>query len=144
MTATTSPQHPAEGQEVSAPAPEEVAAPPEDRGTLNIDDRVVERVAGYAVTQVPHAAAAPRRILGMSMGQARPEEEAHVAATVRGATASIEVALAVAWPHPVDEVANAARSQVRRDVERITGVRVDHVDVEITSLDFPSATRRVR
>ena len=36
---------------------------PEDRGSLSIADRVVERVAGYAATQVDGAAAAPRRLL---------------------------------------------------------------------------------
>ena len=137
MTATTSPQPPDAG-------PEDPAAP-EERGKLTIDDRVVERVAGYAVTQVPHAVAAPRRILGVSVGQARPENEASVNATVRGAVATIEVALAVEWPHPVAEVAQAARGKVRQEVEHITGVRVDHVDVEVTSLDVPAApARRVR
>jgi uncharacterized alkaline shock family protein YloU len=137
MTTTTSPQRPVDGSEDSAP-------PPEERGKLTIADRVVERVAAYAVSQVPHAVAAPRRILGMSVGQARPEGDANVDATVRGATASIEVALAVAWPQPVDAVARAARDQVRREVERITGVHVDYVDVEVTSLDVRTATRRVR
>ncbi len=39
------------------------ATAPEDRGGLTIADRVVERVAGYAATQVDGAAAAPRRLL---------------------------------------------------------------------------------
>ena len=39
----------------SAPA----ATPPEERGRLTVAERVVERVAGYAATQVDGAAAAP-------------------------------------------------------------------------------------
>ncbi len=41
---------------------------PEERGRLTVDDRVVEKVAGYAVTFVPDAAAAPRRVLGVKIG----------------------------------------------------------------------------
>ncbi|WP_425953469.1 Asp23/Gls24 family envelope stress response protein [Xylanimonas sp. McL0601] len=137
MTATTSPQQP-------LAAPEPATTAPEDRGRLTIGDRVVERVAGYAVTLVPHAVAAPRRILGVAVGRARPDDEAHVQATVHGTVAWIEVAVAVEWPHPVDRVAQAARRQVQRDVEHITGIRVDRVDVEVTSLAVPSTARRVR
>ncbi len=135
MTTTTGPRHLSDAPPDTRGA-QELAAP-EDRGTLTIADRVVERVASHAVTQVPHAVAAPRRVLGVAVGQGRPEERAHVEATVHGSTAAIDVALAVAWPHPVDEVAQAVRRQVQRDVERITGVRVSRVDVEVTSLDVP-------
>ena len=47
-------------------------ARPEERGRLTVDDRVVEKVAGHAVTFVPDAAAAPRRLLGMNVGEAGP------------------------------------------------------------------------
>ncbi|MGY1762463.1 hypothetical protein ACI79G_06520 [Geodermatophilus sp. SYSU D00779] len=48
----------------------------------DVADRVVERVAGYAATQVDGAAAAPRRPLGISVGEARADGEAAVRATV--------------------------------------------------------------
>jgi uncharacterized alkaline shock family protein YloU len=147
MTATTGGRHlsdaPADAARPGRAAPEHRA--PQDRGSLSIADRVVVKVASHAVAAVPHAVAAPRRVLGVAVGQARPEDEAHVQATVHGATATIDVALAVAWPHPVGEVAEAVRRQVRQDVERITGVRVTRVDVEVTSLDVPDrAGSRVR
>ena len=44
--------------------------PPEERGRLTVADRVVEKVAGYAVTFVMDAAAAPRRVLGVNIGMA--------------------------------------------------------------------------
>ena len=140
MTATASSQRRAELDD-----PERAATGPGERGRLSIADRVVERVAGYAVTLVPHAVAAPRRILGVAVGQGRPDDEAHVQVTVHGAVAWIDVAMAVAWPHPVDEVAQAARRQVQRDVAHITGIHVERVDIEVTSLDVPTAAaRRVR
>jgi uncharacterized alkaline shock family protein YloU len=143
MTATTGARHLSDAPEDARGTP--VLAAPEDRGALTVADRVVERVASHAVAVVPHAVAAPRRVLGVAVGQGRPEDRAHVAATVHGSTAAIDVALAVVWPHPVDEVAQAVRRQVQQDVERITGVRVSRVDVEVTSLDVPErAGSRVR
>ena len=52
--------------------PSEAGMPePDSRGSLRIHDRVVEKVAGHAVTTVPDAAAAPRRVLGMTVGAPR-------------------------------------------------------------------------
>lgn len=116
----------------------------EDRGTVTIADRVVERLAGYAVTQVPNAAAAPRRVLGVSVGEVRAEQRPHVHAVVHGGTASVEITMTVAWPHPVAEVASAVRRRVRDDINRSTGLQVDHVDLDVASMDAPSTRTRVR
>lgn len=113
-------------------------ADPADRGTLTINERVVERVAAYAATQVEHTAAAPRRVLGLNVGSARPEAEPSVTASVHGSTAVVRANVAVAWPQPIRAVADELRRQVRDEVERITGVRVDQVDVEVTSLQVPA------
>ncbi len=121
------------------------ATPPEERGRLTVAERVVERVAGYAATQVDGAAAAPRRLLGISVGDARPDAEAAVRATVDGSVATVEATVAVAWPQSVRRVTDALRARVREDVRRITGVEVAHVDVDV--VDFVPATapaRRVR
>lgn len=118
---------------------------PEARGTLRIDDRVVERVASYAVSLVEHAVAAPRRILGVNVGDARVEDAPSVSASVQGTAASIAATIAVAWPHPIPDVVEQVRRRVRDEVEAVTGVRIDHVDVEVTSLDVPvRSVARVR
>ncbi len=115
---------------------------PEDRGTLSIADRVVERVAGYAATQVDGAAAAPRRLLGISVGESRPDAEAAVRATVDGSVATVEATIAVSWPQSVRTVTDRLRAHVREDVRRVTGVEVAHVDVDV--VDFVTATTPVR
>jgi uncharacterized alkaline shock family protein YloU len=119
--------------------------PPEERGRLTVDDRVVEKVAGYAVTFVTDAAAAPRRVLGVNVGAARPASAASVHAQVQDDTASVHAAIAVRWPRSVQEVADEVRERIRSEVTAITGVRVDHVDVEVVSMTLPdSAEPRVR
>ena len=122
------------------PAP----VPPDERGRLTVDDRVVEKVAGYAVTLVTDAAAPPRRVLGVRIGEARPEAAASVQAQVEGDIASVQAAIAVRWPRSVQDVADEVRGRMRSEVAAITGVRVDHVDVEVVSMTMPSAEPRVR
>ncbi|MFS0701327.1 Asp23/Gls24 family envelope stress response protein [Cellulomonas sp. 179-A 4D5 NHS] len=128
----------------AAPAAPGLAAA-EERGTLTVSDRVVERVAAYAVVSVDAAAAAPRKMLGFTVGQADADDEARVRADVRGSTATIEATLAVRWPESVRDVAEQARRAIRDEVQRITDVRVDHIDLDVVSLSVPTASRpRVR
>lgn len=118
---------------------------PADRGELTIADRVVERVAGYAATQVPGASAAPRRVLGINLGDARPDSEAAVQARVDGRTATVEATIAVEWPRSVREVARQFREHIRADVLHLTGVQVAHIDIEVVSLPaHAAAARRVQ
>lgn len=117
---------------------------PEERGRLTVDDRVVEKVAGYAVTFVTDAAAAPRRVLGVKIGGARPDDAASVQAQVHDDIATVQVAIAVRWPQSVQRVADEVRERIRSQVTALTGVRVDHVDVEVVSMTRPgSAEPRV-
>ena len=117
-------------------------AEPGERGTLTIADRVVERVAGYAATQVEGASAAPRRLLGINVGDARPESEASVQARVDGRTATVEATIAVEWPRPVKAVAQQLRTRVREDVLRLTDVQVAHIDIDVVSFAGPQPRPR--
>jgi uncharacterized alkaline shock family protein YloU len=114
----------------------------EDRGSLSIADRVVERVAGYAATQVDGASAAPRRVLGISVGEARPDAEAAVRASVDGSVATVEATISVRWPQSVRRVTEQLRTRIREDVRRITDVEVAHVDVDV--VDFVTDTAPAR
>ena len=121
-----------------------VPVPPEERGRLTVNDRVVEKVAGYAVTFVTDAAAAPRRVLGVNIGKARPDDAASVQALVQGDIAGVRAVIAVRWPTSIQKVADQVRELIRTEVTAITGVRVDHVDVEVVSMSLrDSAERRV-
>ena len=107
---------------------------PGERGRLRVADRVVERVAGYAVTLVPDATAAPRRVLGRSMGPRDADDEAKVRAEVHGGSATVHATIAVRWPASVRAVSQAVRRRIRDDLSMITDVKVDHVDIDVVSL----------
>ncbi|WNV75122.1 Asp23/Gls24 family envelope stress response protein [Geodermatophilus sp. DSM 44513] len=128
---------------MTAPAADALpGGPPEERGSLTVADRVVERVAGYAATQVDGAAAAPRRVLGISVGESRPDAEAAVRATVDGSVATVEATIAVAWPQSARRVTDALRARIREDVRRITDVEVAHVDVDVVDFVTTAAPAR--
>lgn len=115
-----------------------------ERGSLQIADRVVAKVAGHAVSRVDAAMAAPRRVLGVNVGDARPGDAAAVDATVHGDVATVEATITVAWPAPVLQVAEDVRRRVRQDIASITGMQVEQVDVDVVSMSVPERpTRRV-
>lgn len=117
-----------------APLPDPRSMPPAERGSLTIADRIVEKIAGHAVRMVPGASAAPRRILGLNVGQPRQEDNADVEAQVLGQTVTVRAHIAIRWPASVPATAQAVRERIRDELARITDLRVDHVDLEVTSL----------
>jgi uncharacterized alkaline shock family protein YloU len=133
---------------LSTPQPAASRYPdPESRaeaGRLEVADQVVEKVAGHAVTLVSGAAAAPRRLLGINVGQARPMDSASVTAQVEDGIASVQATIAVRWPRSVQAVADEVRRRIRDDVTSLTGVRVDHIDVEVVSMTSATSAPRVR
>lgn len=115
---------------------------PGERGRLTIAEKVVERVAGHAVTQVDGVSAAPRRVLGVTVGEARADTEAAVTAQVDGSVGTVRATVAIAWPHPVRVVADRLRTVIRDDVALMTDVRIAQVDLDVVS--FAAATPRAR
>lgn len=147
MTATVSPTRVHVPDAGPAPiADRSVPDGADERGTLTIDDRVVGRVAGYAVSLVPGAAAPPTRVLGVNVSDADADGDARVRARVDGDTAVVEATIAVGWPASVRSVVERVRESVVREVASSANVRVDHVDVDVVSLTVPStrSQRRVR
>jgi len=124
------------GAEFEARQPSEAGLPePESRGSLRIHDRVVEKVAGHAVTTIPDAAAAPRRVLGMTVGAARPDDEAaKVTATVYGDSVTVAATVAVSWPSPIRQVVAQLGQRIREDISMHTGLSVDRIDLDVVSL----------
>jgi len=124
------------GAEFDARQPSEAGLPePESRGSLRIHDRVVEKVAGHAVTTIPDAAAAPRRVLGMNVGAARPDDEAaKVTATVYGDSVTVAATVAVSWPSPIRQVVAQLGQRIRDDISLHTGLSVDRIDLDVVSL----------
>ena len=133
---------------LSADAP--TPGPLDDRGRLVVADRVVEKIASQAATEVDRATGAPRRVLGLSLGSALgsalgpAEDRPQVSARVDWPVATVAVVMSVAWPAPVLEVTEQVRRHVEERLATLAGVRTAGVDIRVTALPGPrSRSRRV-
>jgi uncharacterized alkaline shock family protein YloU len=114
--------------------PEPRTTPAEERGTTEISERVVQRIAAKVVNDAEHAGGAARRMLGISLGSDSADTAPQVSARVDGQIAAVEVTMSVAWPQPVRDVTRRVRNDIISSVGELTGLTVRHVDIAITSL----------
>lgn len=109
-----------------------------DRGELTIADRVVEKIASAALGEVEHVGGTARRVLGVALGAAAPEQLAQVRAQVRahvdGSLVTLHVTCGVAYPAPVATVTEHARSRIIDRVRQLTGLDTRQVDITVTAL----------
>lgn len=117
----------------------------EDRGTTTIEERVVERIAAQAVTEVSDATGAARRVLGVTLGSATADRAARVSARVDGPIATVEVTMTVIYPASVRDVTSRLRQHLAERVLELTGITVQQVDITVTGMSVQRPdTPRVR
>jgi uncharacterized alkaline shock family protein YloU len=111
------------------------------RGSLRIGDKVAERLAMHAAVSVPGV---ERHAAGLDKITGRDLPTAQLDISANRAVAQLKVA--VAWPHPLVEVARAVQRNVADALHAMAGLEVDRVDVEVSHVSVPRTTssRRVR
>lgn len=116
--------------------------PPETRGRTEIVDRVLERIAARAVTEVDQAGGAARRLLGVPLGRDTEHTAPRATAHVDGQLATLQVSMSVVYPAPIRQVTRRVRDQIITRVSELTGLEVRQVDIEIARLIRPGKDRR--
>jgi uncharacterized alkaline shock family protein YloU len=107
---------------------------PETRGRTEIADRVLERIAAYALTEVEETGPAARRVLGVPLGPIGQRTRPQVTAHVDGHLAILQMRITVAYPAPIQRVTRRLRDQVASRVGELTGLEVTQVDIDIARL----------
>ena len=126
---------------VQAPLAGAELAPAGQRGSTEIADRVVERIAAMAVAEVDDAHGRTRRLLGLRVpGVAAPK----ITVQIDGHLATVRLAMSVRYPAPIRQVTRRVREHVIDRVGGLTGLDVRHVDIDIPALITPDRGRRVR
>lgn len=113
-----------------------------DAGAITIHDRVVEKLAARAASEVPDAGAAAPRVLGRSMSAAsalgvRSSDLTALPKTsvqVDGSFAVIDLELGIRWPCSIPEVTEAVRDHVRQRLEELTELNVAEVNIHVADL----------
>ena len=103
------------------------------RGRTELADRVVEKIAAQAVTEVDQARGLPTgRIRGLMPGE--HTERAQADADVDGRLVLLTVQLTVTYPAPVRTTTRAVRAHVTARVEQLCDVTVRQLDIRVTAL----------
>lgn len=112
-----------------------------DRGRLDIAERVVERVATIAASEVDGVRRVGSGIEGV-VGRQFPKASAEVG----GGHARVALDIAVVWPAPLARTAGTVRERVRERLQSLVGLTVDAVDVTVATVvpDTPRDERRVQ
>jgi len=114
-------------------------AQPEERGSLTIADKVVEKVASIAAREIQHVT--DTRAGWTQMYRSLPKASAKIA----GGRARIGVEVAASWPSSLPAVTAQVRDRVNNQVTQLTGVTVVAVDVTIADVvHLETNARRVR
>ena len=130
----------AEGGEVAEAADVEGLPAPEERGWTSIADKVVERIAAIATSEVEGATDSRSGLLRRVRGGLP-----HAEAVVAGGTSRIKVEVAATWPTPLSRVAGEVRDHVSERVATLTGMTVTAVDVTVADVvHVETAHRRVQ
>ncbi|GAA2156985.1 Asp23/Gls24 family envelope stress response protein [Actinomadura napierensis] len=103
-----------------------------ERGRTTISDRAVARIVAKAAQETAGTGGLGRSVLGVGMpGRRAARTDVHV----NGEVVTAKVALSVAYPMPVRDVARQVRESVRDRVEAMTGLTVRQVDVDVAELE---------
>jgi uncharacterized alkaline shock family protein YloU len=120
-----------------------VAARAEERGSLSIEDRVVEKMAAQVIGEVDDVGGAARRWLGVPAGGNDPDRSPQVRARVEGVVCSLQVRLSVGYPASVTRVTEQVRAHVTAKLRELAGLQVQGVDIIVTALHPPHVPGRV-
>jgi uncharacterized alkaline shock family protein YloU len=127
------------------PTPEVTRPGRNEFGAISINDRVVERIAARAVTEIPDAGGAAPRLLGRSLAGLAAASPSGIretsldalpksSADVDGSLAVLDLSISVRWPASVPAVTTAVRNHVRARITEFTGLTVLEVQIKVTDL----------
>ena len=120
-----------------------------DRGSTNISDTVVQKIAGIAAQEVENvqmgggATAAVTGFLGSVSGAVTGSSSgggsptSGVSVEVGEQEAAIDLTMAIEYGTPIPQTAEEVRRNVVNRVENLTGLRVTEVNITVNDVQFP-------
>lgn len=103
------------------------------RGTLVIEKKVVEKIAGQAASEVAGARGRSGGLLGIGSeadADARPKVDVELSEN----SADLLIEAGIAYPGSIRAASQQMRGLVGRRVQELTGIAVHRVDIDVTFL----------
>ena len=100
--------------------------PAEDRGTLEVSVRAIERIVTHAADGVP-GTVRHESVLQRLRRSSYPRADV----TVRGARAWIDLDVAAVWPCRAERLADNVRRQVLAEAGELASVQIERLDVTL-------------
>jgi uncharacterized alkaline shock family protein YloU len=117
--------------------------PGEDRGSLTITERVVEKLAAHAIGEVDEVGGAAHRLLGVPTSREDPGQAPQVRAALHGRVCMLQVRLSVRYPASAARVTEQVRAHLIERLDELGGLQVRGVDITVTALHHPRPPGRV-
>ncbi|MHA7156307.1 Asp23/Gls24 family envelope stress response protein [Arthrobacter sp. TMN-50] len=109
------------------------APKPEERGTLTISEKAIEKIAGQVASEVPGVSGSTGGFLGIG-GHNDEDARPRVKVQLSGRVASVQVSAGVRYPAPLRATTDRLRRDIREKVSSRCGVDVRQVDIDIDAL----------
>ena len=126
---------------MSTPTGSSTSTSPRRRGSLVVAEKVLEKIAGQAATEVPTVSGTSGGFLGIG-AESDPAARPKVAATLSEDSADLDVSVGIAYPGSIRAATDQLRDHLTRRVEELTGFAVRRVDVDVTFLPLQEGTPR--
>jgi uncharacterized alkaline shock family protein YloU len=126
------------------PDPQPVQLAAQVKGRIDIEDEVVEKVAGLAAAEVDGVADlggdVARAVEGVRerIGIGHRRGDQGVKAHINGREVSLEITLVVEYGHVVMDVARRVKTNVAIQTNRMLGLRVVEVNVVVDDVRMPA------
>ena len=120
-------------------------------GRIDVEPKVVEKIAAQAAVEIPDAGGAAARLLGRAMpGSGHLGIRASglnslpkVNASVDGQLGFLDVELSVRWPAPINRVTEEVRQHLHQRIGELVGLQVREVNIEVVDLIGQTPSARV-
>jgi uncharacterized alkaline shock family protein YloU len=107
------------------------------RGTTVIAEKVFEKIAGQAASEVTTSRGRTGGVLGIG-SDADPDARPKVDVDLSADSVDLDLAVGIAYPGSVRSAAQQVRDRVASRVHELTGVAVHRVDIDVTFLTTPT------